>query len=102
MARPLRARSAKTPADRRARHLVFAVVVAAIAACSKADRETLLQLDVVMPARPIAMLEIDVGESEHRVARPAAFPPVGQVLGVDLLLPRALAGKQIVALVARD
>jgi hypothetical protein len=84
------------------RHLMFIAAVTALGACGGGERETLLELDVVMPAHPIASLAIDVGESEHRMAQPATFPPAGQVLGIDLLLPHVLAGKQEVALVARD
>jgi hypothetical protein len=76
-------------------------VLAAVAACSS-DRGTLLQLDVIMPAHPVAWLEVRVGESERREAHPATFPAQGQTLGVDLLLPPELAGTQNVGLVAHD
>jgi hypothetical protein len=101
MNRPLSS-PATAAGGRRTRHLILTAFVAALGACGKGERDTLLALDVVMPAHPITSLAISVGDSEHRMVRPATFPPVGQVLGIDLRLPRALAGRQIVALVARD
>ena len=65
------------------------------------DRDTLLQLDVVIPAGPPTAIEIEVAHQEMRTYD-GALPAPGATLGVDLYLPRRLTGDQPVDVRAVD
>jgi hypothetical protein len=80
------------------------MAVAAAAGCGS-DRDTLLQLDVAIPAAASpTRLDVQVGlDGASQVRRSyAGALPAGATLGVDLYLPRSLAGTQPVLVAALD
>ncbi|HEY0714519.1 MAG TPA: fibrinogen-like YCDxxxxGGGW domain-containing protein [Polyangia bacterium] len=79
--------------------LLLAALVG-LAACG--ERETLLQLDVVMPKHAVSRFDIVVGDAPMRTAESMTFPAAGATAGIDLLLPRRIRGEQIATLVARN
>lgn len=85
------------------RHII-ALLSAALAAAGgcAGDRDTLLQLEVVVPAGGApTTIEIEVASQVKRTYS-GALPPPGTTLGIDLYLPRRLAGEQPVRVRALD